>query len=396
MLKMIIQDLRISPGRAFLTGFSMLIGIIAVIVSVLAGTIGKEYLTSTIEQLYGRVPTYSIPISSPHFSDPSAISNLIAALEQHDLHAALALAPDEEHSYIAGRDIDNPPSREDISSGLSIDTVYTTARYAQVYNLPIAQGRWLTPENQMPRLEIVVNKPAAEFFPLRSYAYAVTRSTVTPTPLEVVGIVNDGSSLPRIYVNVEGLASLAPHLWSGKNGSFYWHDTSSRTNEQRLALIADLLHDYAHGTTGVISRRDSQDYEEVLHIISLSFIVTSALLLAVAAIGLVNIGLASIEQRAHELLIRRALGATRGSVAMQVIGSSVLLAAIVASAAIIFSVIIVESIPLFLPPDSPSTKPEYPYFAALAAVGAAIITALIGSIAPAFRASRLQPALALR
>lgn len=79
MLKMIIQDLRISPGRTFLTGFSMLIGTIAVI-SVLAGSIGKEYLASTIEQLYGRAPTYSMSISSPHFSNSSALSNLAASL----------------------------------------------------------------------------------------------------------------------------------------------------------------------------------------------------------------------------------------------------------------------------------------------------------------------------
>ncbi|XCB30443.1 ABC transporter permease [Arcanobacterium hippocoleae] len=396
MLKMIIQDLRISPGRAFLTGFSMLIGIIAVIVSVLAGTIGKEYLASTVEQLHGRAPTYSMSISSPNFTDSSALSNLIGALEQHNLHVALAFTPDEEHSYVTNRSLDNPPRREDLSNGLSIDTVYTTANYAQVYNLPIVQGHWLTPANQMPRLEIVANKPAAQNFPLRSYAYITTKSTVTPTPLEVRGIVNDGLSFPRIYVNVEALATLAPHLWSSTNAVFYWHDTSSRTNEQRSTLIADLLHDYAPGTTNTISRTDSQDYEGVLRIISLGFILTSVLLLVVAAIGLINIGLASIEQRAHELLIRRALGATRGSVAMQVIGSSILLAAIVSSVAIALSITIVESIPTFLPADSPSPKPEYPYFAAIAAVGAAIITALIGSIAPAIRAARLQPALALR
>ena len=396
MLRMIIQDLRISPGRAFLTGFSMLIGIVAVIVSVLAGTIGKEYLASTIEQLYGRAPTYSMSISSPHFSDSSALSDLIGALDKHKLHAALALTPGEEHSYITNHDLDNPPTTKDLSRGLSVDTVYTTANYAQVYNLPIVQGRWLTPVNQMPRLELVANKSAAQNFPLHSYAYITTQSTVTPTPLEVTGIVNDGVSSPRIYVNVEGLATLAPHLWNSTNAVFYWHDTSSRTNEQRSTLIADLLHDYAPGTTNTISRTDSQDYEGVLNIISLSFIATSILLLVVAAIGLINIGLASIEQRAHELLIRRALGATRGSVALQVIGSSILLAAIVFSVAIALSIIIVEIIPTFLPSDSPSPKPQYPYVAAIAAVGAAIITALIGSIAPAIRAARLQPALALR
>ena len=38
---MLLKDLRLSPMRSFLTGFSMFIGIIAVIASVLIGTVGK-------------------------------------------------------------------------------------------------------------------------------------------------------------------------------------------------------------------------------------------------------------------------------------------------------------------------------------------------------------------
>ena len=41
---MILKDLRISPLRNILTGISMFVGIIAMISSVLVGTLGKEYL----------------------------------------------------------------------------------------------------------------------------------------------------------------------------------------------------------------------------------------------------------------------------------------------------------------------------------------------------------------
>lgn len=43
---MILKDLRISPLRNILTSISMLVGIIAMIGSVLVGTLGKEYLIS--------------------------------------------------------------------------------------------------------------------------------------------------------------------------------------------------------------------------------------------------------------------------------------------------------------------------------------------------------------
>ena len=40
MLKMILKDLRLSPLRSILTSISMLVGIIAMIASVLVGTLG--------------------------------------------------------------------------------------------------------------------------------------------------------------------------------------------------------------------------------------------------------------------------------------------------------------------------------------------------------------------
>ena len=44
MLKMILKDLRLSPLRSILTSVSMLVGIIAMLGSVLVGTLGREYL----------------------------------------------------------------------------------------------------------------------------------------------------------------------------------------------------------------------------------------------------------------------------------------------------------------------------------------------------------------
>lgn len=48
---MILKDLRISPLRNILTSISMLVGIIAMIGSVLVGTLGKEYLISVNAQI---------------------------------------------------------------------------------------------------------------------------------------------------------------------------------------------------------------------------------------------------------------------------------------------------------------------------------------------------------
>ena len=51
MLKMILKDLRLSPLRSILTSVSMLVGIIAMLGSVLVGTLGREYLISVNAQV---------------------------------------------------------------------------------------------------------------------------------------------------------------------------------------------------------------------------------------------------------------------------------------------------------------------------------------------------------
>ena len=60
MLKMILKDLRLSPLRSILTSVSMLVGIIAMLGSVLVGTLGREYLISVNAQVYaGHLLTHS-------------------------------------------------------------------------------------------------------------------------------------------------------------------------------------------------------------------------------------------------------------------------------------------------------------------------------------------------
>ena len=116
----------------------------------------------------------------------------------------------------------------------------------------------------------------------------------------------------------------------------------------------------------------------------------------VAVLGQINIGLSSLEQRTQELLIRRALGASKNNIAILVLSSLVFLSIIVCLISLFISVGIVYMISYLLPSDSPITVPGYPVIAAFVAVIASIGTALLGGLIPAIKAARLEPALALR
>lgn len=87
--KMILKDLRLSPLRSILTSVSMLVGIIAMLGSVLVGTLGREYLISVNARVYGWSPTYSFVITESDFHDRNKMEQLFQRFEAIDDVAAV-------------------------------------------------------------------------------------------------------------------------------------------------------------------------------------------------------------------------------------------------------------------------------------------------------------------
>ena len=134
----------------------------------------------------------------------------------------------------------------------------------------------------------------------------------------------------------------------------------------------------------------------MLTMLQLGLLITSFLLLFVSVLGQINIGLSSLEQRTYELLIRRAIGASRINIVALVLGTQLVISIFVCIVSILLSILIVEGIGIFLPPDTPVASPAYPFFSAVVAVVASVTVALLGGLLPALKAAKLEPALALR
>ena len=99
MLKMILKDLRLSPLRSILTSISMLVGIIAMIASVLVGTLGKEYLISVNAQVYGWTPTYAFVITESDFHDRDKMERFFQTFESIDDIAAITFSMKEDIKF---------------------------------------------------------------------------------------------------------------------------------------------------------------------------------------------------------------------------------------------------------------------------------------------------------
>lgn len=127
------------------------------------------------------------------------------------------------------------------------------------------------------------------------------------------------------------------------------------------------------------------------------FTACSAVALVVSVLGMLNLGLATIEHRSRELSIRRALGVKNSENVGLVIGGAILtgiLGALLASA--ILSCIIFFAIPTVVPPSSAIDRIEFPWSAIGAALLASETTAFISAIAPALLARRVEISSVLR
>lgn len=400
MFRMLFKDLRISPLRTFLTGLSMFVGIVAVILSVLSGTIGDAYLKATNEQLYGRTPTiyfHADEISGGNYAD---IEKFNKVLRGKFPEASIHYFPKSNFALTLVKNIEDGETNADLLTKVknlgTVETAFVTPEYNKVFNLPIVTGRWLT-ENENLRLEVVVNKAAYNIFNAPEMGLLTRSDRLNISKVNLVGVVNDGLDEPKAYINAETIAYYWSNAWETQRAIVYLWNHKNNNLETLQSAVQDIMYDSVGGyISGTSKSQPAEAYKNVTMAIQLAFAISAALLLLVSCLGLINIGLATIEQRSRELLIRRALGATKLSISMLVVGGSLFLALLVAIFAIIVTHLITLAIPFILPVDSPVTPPGFPLEATLISILIALITALIGSLAPAIRASKLEPALALR
>ena len=238
-------------------------------------------------------------------------------------------------------------------------------------------------------LEEITVAPVASVSSLQDISDTVYKKTV---PVDVVFTT---STYNKIY-NLP----MSSGDWfdsSEINATVHWHSEAGITMRQMYSSLHDILEDTIGGNLDIIGKSDIGDtYNSVLSVLQLGLLVTSFLLLFVSVLGQINIGLSSLEQRTHELLIRRAIGASRANIVTLVLGAQLTISVFVCIVSILISFFLVQGMGLFLPVDSPVAALEYPILSAVVAVITSVVVALLGGLLPALKAAKLEPALALR
>jgi len=124
------------------------------------------------------------------------------------------------------------------------------------------------------------------------------------------------------------------------------------------------------------------------------FVGISTLLAGV--IGVSNIMLIIVKERTKEIGIRKALGATPGSIISLVIQESIFLTSIGGYVALVIGVFVLEAIAQVVPEDGMLGPPEVDIKVAVGALGLLIIGGALAGIMPAKKAASVSPIEAIR
>lgn len=130
-----------------------------------------------------------------------------------------------------------------------------------------------------------------------------------------------------------------------------------------------------------------------------SWIVAIGTIMA-GAIGVGNIMLIVVKERTREIGLRKALGATPGSIVGMIVQESVFITAVAGYAGLVMGVLLLEFISGFLESaggDSGMFKrPEVDFATAISALVVLVISGLLASLMPAAKAASVNPILALQ
>jgi len=123
-----------------------------------------------------------------------------------------------------------------------------------------------------------------------------------------------------------------------------------------------------------------------------------ALTLGAGMLGVSNILLITVKERTREIGIRKALGATPGSIVRMIVKESLVLTLIAGYVGLVAAVGTLEGFARVLAklPDAPVSRPDVDFKAALVAQLLLIAVGLIAAIMPARHAARVHPVEALR
>ena len=383
-----------NPLRASLLVLAMAIGVAAVVVLTALGDGARRYVMNEFSSL-GSNLVIVLPGRSQTggFNPGNAITNTTRDLTIDDAQALLRASAVNRVAPLA-------VGTSEISAGGKLREVMvagTVSQYAQVRQLSLAQGRFLSPGDwRRGASEAVIGaKVRDEIFGSAPALGQLVR--IGDRRFRVVGVL--GSSGQGLGMNTDELVfvpvSLAQAMFNSNTLFRILVEATGReaigAAKQQVADIIQLRHEGEQDVTVVTQDAVLATFDRLLGALTLGVAGIAAISLAVAGILVMNVMLVSVSQRTAEIGLLKALGATGGRIRLLFLAEASMLSLTGAVAGSVLGQLAAALIRQ-LYPTFPAYPPDWAVFAGLAP---ALVTGRLFGVLPARRAAKLDPVQAL-
>lgn len=299
-------------------------------------------------------------------------------------------------------------------SNTSSHVIGVEPNYTQVRFIPMDQGRFIDAADVADRRRVAVlgAKAARLLFPGHPMMNEVI--TINGTEFTVVGTVgkisrgNNDYDDQKLYVPVSTMQELfalkGENIAQNALTSIQYQPTKKGDATEAVAAVHKLIaerHGFDPSLKDAFQEWDTiQEMKMVGAIFNAMDIFLGGVgivTLALGAVGIVNIMLVSVTERTTEIGLRKALGATRGSILAQFFWEGLLLTAVSGGIGIGCSAAFMGILQALLTGKMPGWDPPrlVPWSAALA-MGSLVLSGVIAGIYPASKAAQLDPVEAMR
>src|SRR5512136_1009335 len=406
-LQISIESIFTHKLRAMLTMLGIIIGVAAVVTTIGIGRGASANITQSIQSqgvnLLIVLPgaTSSGGVSQGGGSARTLTTGDVAALQDATLNPSL----EQVVPVYSG-------STQLVYGGVNNQNsvVGTTARYAAVRSLTVADGSFLTDEQVTQESQVVV-LGATLATTLFGNAEPVGQSIrIKGQPFTVIGVLkatggqgfggNDTIAFVPISVAQARLFN-APRYRGEYTVSDINLDVAAADQipaaEQQIETTLRLRHNLTAADDNDFSIFNQQSLLETAASVSATLTIflgaVGAISLLVGGIGIMNIMLVSVTERTREIGVRKAVGARDRHILLQFLIEALVLTAIGGVVGIGLSYGVANLLPLL---PGASFKVDIQPDSMLLAVGVSLASGLIFGIYPAVRATQLDPIEALR
>src|SRR5580704_2332217 len=394
ILTMSLDSLRADKVRAAMTALGMAVGTAALILVVTIALTGKTYVMAQIEAVgtnviwaeYSGVTNAAANVTAADYltvNDMTAAEQQVPGIKEAspvlNMHQRMAVGSGKEREILvlgvspeyrsvrrivgsAGRFFD----QQDSQSGNKVALITENLARTQYGSLDLALGQTIK-INEVPFVIIGTFRESVDTMGRSEIEddtvlipYTVARSmTGTPAVNQIYFSMYDSSSIPSATLRIQ-------EVIASRHRPESVYDVSNMTEVLRLA------------------NKTATAFTSVL-------LLFAAVTLIAAGVGIMNIMLATVHSRIHEIGVRKAIGATTRSILLQFLSEAVLIALLGGIVGTVIGLSIPISVQLLTGYQIPVS-----FLSAFVALAVSCAVGIIFGITPAKNAARRDPVDALR